>query len=541
MEIKQNCSIDPVNISGTKTILNQMINCICKIKYNNGIGFFCKIQLNNKIMNFLMTNYSIINENYFKENNKIELILNNDIIKIDLNIKRIIYYNKEYDITLIELKEEDKIKEYIELDNIDEKYENKSIYILGYLNEDICVSYGILNKIDKYNIICNIDNISLGSPILNLKNNKLIGINILNNKRILLKYALNDFINKKSYKIIKELGNGGYGKVNLVLNNLDNKYYALKEIIIKEEENININEINILSKFNCNNIIKYYDSYIDNNKFYILMEYCDGQNLKDFIKEYNKKNELIEENIIYNIIKQICIGIKEIHKMKIIHRDLKPENIFMNKNMEIKIGDFGISKQLNKEYTLTKNKLGTEYYIAPEIIKEGKYNEKSDIWSLGCIIYELFHLRIYYKDKLMNDIQKINKDIYNYKYQKLLDLILQLDYNKRIDINKIYEMLENINNKDDRNIIIGEIYINKEDINKEIQIINSFENIKRKYKDFKIKNKKKEENKNEKQIKENIEIKIDEELIEFTYNYKFKKEGKYKIEYLFKNYLKNYC
>ena len=92
--------------------------------------------------------------------------------------------------------------------------------------------------------------------------------------------------------------------------------------------------------------------------------------------------------------------------MKIIHRDLKPENIFMNKNMEIKIGDFGISKQLNKEYTLTKNKLGTEYYIAPEIIKEGKYNEKSDIWSLGCIIYELFNLRIYYIDKFMNDLYR---------------------------------------------------------------------------------------------------------------------------------------
>ena len=104
MEIKNQSSIDPVDITGTKIILNQMINCICKIKYQNGIGFFCKIQLDNNIMNFLMTNYSIINENYFKENNKMELILNNDIIKIDLNIKRIIYYNKEYDITLIEIK-----------------------------------------------------------------------------------------------------------------------------------------------------------------------------------------------------------------------------------------------------------------------------------------------------------------------------------------------------------------------------------------------------------------------------------------------------
>jgi len=110
--------------------------------------------------------------------------------------------------------------------------------------------------------------------------------------------------------------------------------------------------------------------------------------------------------------------------MKILHRDLKSENIFMNKNIEIKIGDFGISKQLNREYTLTKYKLGTEYYIAPEILLDGKYNEKSDIWSLGCIIYELFNLHIYYIDKFRNKIKKIDKDIYDYKWQELLDLIL---------------------------------------------------------------------------------------------------------------------
>ena len=290
----------------------------------------------------------------------------------------------------------------------------------------------------------------------------------------------NDSGNKKKYEIIKELGKGAFGNINLVLNNIDNKYYALKEIKIKEEKNINEieNEINIISKFDCNNIVKYYDSYKENDKYYILMEYCNGQNLKDFIKEHNKNNELIEENIIYIIIKQICIGIKEMHKMKIIHRDLKPENIFINKNMEIKIGDFGISKQLNKEYTLTNNKFGTLDYIAPEILLEGKYNQKSDIWSLGCIIYELFHLRIYYKDKIMNNIQKINKDIYNYKYQELINLILQPNYNKRIDINEVYNILKNINNKDNKNIAKDEIYINKEDI------INSFENFKRKYKNM---------------------------------------------------------
>ena len=96
--------------------------------------------------------------------------------------------------------------------------------------------------------------------------------------------------------------------------------------------------------------------------------------------------------------------------MKIVHRDLKPENIFMNKNMNIKIGDFGISKQLSsyKTHTLTKKKLGSEYYSAPEIVDNGIYNEKSDIWSLGCIIYELFNLKIYYKDAVRRKIKKID-------------------------------------------------------------------------------------------------------------------------------------
>ena len=109
------------------------------------------------------------------------------------------------------------------------------------------------------------------------------------------------------YEVIKELGKGGFGRVIQVKSKSDNNYYAIKEITIKAEmkdglENIK-KEADILSKFNCNNIVKYYDSYLDKDKFYILMEYCDGQNLRDFININNKNNELIEENILYNIIK----------------------------------------------------------------------------------------------------------------------------------------------------------------------------------------------------------------------------------------------
>ena len=129
--------------------------------------------------------------------------------------------------------------------------------------------------------------------------------------------------------------------------------------------------------------------------------------------------------------------------------------------------------------------------MAPEILEKGIYNIKSDIWSLGCIIYELLTLNIYYIDKFKNDIQKINV-VYNNNWQKLISLLLKYDYNKRLDINQIYNILENdINNKENNiiknevnkyeNKIIGEIYINVDEINIDIQIINSFENCKRKY------------------------------------------------------------
>ena len=133
-----------------------------------------------------------------------------------------------------------------------------------------------------------------------------------------------------------------------------------------------------------------------------------------------KRNTLIKEDTLKDIIKQLCIGIKEIYNKEIIHRDLKQKNIFINDKMHIKIGDFGISKQkqfdLYKSHTIIKNKAGTDYYIAPEIIKEGIYNNKCDIWSLGCIIYELFNLSTYFNDKFLDEIKTINSDIYNNKW-----------------------------------------------------------------------------------------------------------------------------
>ena len=364
-----------------------------------------------------MTNYHVLNEKSLEENKILNLLLNDEkeILKLDLEIERKTYFNKDYDITLIELKEEDEIKNYLELDdnlfkdNSEIIYKDKSIYVLQYPNgQNACVSYGLLNNIDEYNQYnfyhgCSTDKGSSGSPILNLQNYKAIGIHkkgtyFNNNMGTLLKFPLEDLINQKlnkkierksiiinntQYQIIKELGKGGFGKVYQVLNKSDNKYYAIKQISIKEETKDKIesfqNEINILSKINCNNIVKYYGSSIDNNNIYVLMEYCDGETLKSFIDKHSKNNLFIKEKILKSIIQQICMGIKEIHNLKLENLDLKPENIFMNDNMDIKLGNFGLSKQINFDKTNTKNKSGDNYYIAPELLIKGIYNEKSDI------------------------------------------------------------------------------------------------------------------------------------------------------------------
>jgi surface protein len=146
--------------------------------------------------------------------------------------------------------------------------------------------------------------------------------------------------------------------------------------------------------------------------------------------------------------------------------------------------------------------------------------------------------------------------MYNYKWQEIINSLLQTDYDKRMDIDEVYEIISNeinikdlenkmdklnINNKkskiplNDKNIITGEIDINKNNINKDVQIINSFENVKREY-DWGNKNDD-WKYENEKELKENVEIKINGKTIKFEYHLKFEKEGKYKIEYLFKKNL----
>ena len=264
--------------------------------------------------------------------------------------------------------------------------------------------------------------------------------------------------------IIKKIGEGGCGNVYLIEK--DNQYYALKKYLFKltKEEIENYNEIiNTISKINNKYIIKYYDTYEDNNSFNVVMEYVSNCNLKKFIKNY--KNQLISENIIKKIIIQICEGLKALHKNGIIHRDLTPENILIDDDNNIKICDFGFSKKTEYSKTI----IGKHRYLAPEMEKNEKYNNKIDIYSLGCIFYELFTLKEYFINIIIDkkDI-KLDLDTYCQEWQNLIELMLLHDYNQRLDIEKVCNLIEKIKNE-----IKILIKVDISDINKKIYFLNN--------------------------------------------------------------------
>ena len=231
------------SIENTKMILEQMKKSICKIYKKNGkkgTGFFCKIKYGNKNIKVMITNYHLINDKYIKENDRIETTLNDDKENITIYLKnKKIYTNELYDITIIEIKNEE-INNFM---NIDERYlkgsgviYDKSIYIIQYpLGEKAGVSYGIINIIDEFNLeyYCNTELGSSGSPILNIANNEIIGIHkeFVKSREInrgtLLKYPIKGFIeslkkNKKNeIEIIMKVEKKEINKEIYFLDNID--------------------------------------------------------------------------------------------------------------------------------------------------------------------------------------------------------------------------------------------------------------------------------------------------------------------------------
>ena len=259
----------------------------------------------------------------------------------------------------------------------------------------------------------------------------------------------------KNYIIIKRIGFGSSGLVYQVYNNNDPnktililKQIPFRNISIDFEETTRKlkeakNESIILSKLSFKYVVKYYDSFVEEDCLYIIMEFCEEGDFGSFINNLIQKRSYLSEKQIWHFFIQISLGLAYIHSKNILHRDLKPMNIFLKKNNLIKIGDLGVAKLLQTN-TKANTYIGTPYYLSPEVCEGKPYNSKSDVWALGCILYEMCTFKkpfnafnqaalcmkiIEGKYKPLNKIGNIPK--YSKKLDYMINYMLKRDYMER--------------------------------------------------------------------------------------------------------------
>uniref|UniRef100_A0A8C2CAV3 non-specific serine/threonine protein kinase n=1 Tax=Cyprinus carpio TaxID=7962 RepID=A0A8C2CAV3_CYPCA len=197
------------------------------------------------------------------------------------------------------------------------------------------------------------------------------------------------------YERLKKIGEGSFGKAILVKSRTDSRQYVIKEIGISrmsnKERQESRKEVAVLANMSHPNIVQYKESFEESGCLYIVMAYCEGGDL--FKKINNQRGTLFPEEQILDWFVQICLALKHVHDRKILHRDIKSQNIFLTKDGTIQLGDFGIARVLNSTVELARTCIGTPYYLSPEICENKPYNNKSDIWALGCVLYEMCTLK----------------------------------------------------------------------------------------------------------------------------------------------------
>ena len=246
----------------------------------------------------------------------------------------------------------------------------------------------------------------------------------------------------EEYEPLEVIGKGSFGTVRKVRLKTTGKLLVRKEIeytsMNPQERNQLISELRILRELDHPQIVKYYrhDHIIENKLIHIYMEYCDGGDLAQIINNFKKNKEQVPEEFVWQVLVQILLALHRCHygidakkvnlfsnssgiepsinsETVVIHRDIKPDNIFiLNSGKSIKLGDFGLAKMLTSQNDFAKTYVGTPYYMSPEVLMDNPYSPVCDIWSLGCVLFELCTLQPPFQAKTHLQLQtKIKRGI----------------------------------------------------------------------------------------------------------------------------------
>merc|ERR1719428_924821 len=207
----------------------------------------------------------------------------------------------------------------------------------------------------------------------------------------------------------------------------------------RQEREDALKESKVLSQLRHPYIVRYRENFLEDGWLCIAMDYCEGGDLSDRIKQMRAQRRTFPEEQVLRWFTQAILALKYIHDGKILHRDLKSGNFFLSKSGNLKMGDFGIAKVLECTAACAQTQIGTPYYLSPEICQGKSYAWGSDIWSMGCILYEICARRVPFDaPDLKTLIKKITAGSppeipgnYSAGVQELCKMCLARDQNQR--------------------------------------------------------------------------------------------------------------